>query len=89
MRTISAADANRYFSKLVREVAAGESVVVTSRGRPVARIVPVDEHGELEAQQIRSDRQRAWEEHLSHLATQPVLNIPVTWTRDQLYDDDF
>ena len=40
---ISAADANRAFSALLRRVRSGEAVVVTSHGRPVARLVPVRE----------------------------------------------
>ena len=38
MKTISAADANRYFSSLLRDVATGEVVTVVSRGKPVAVI---------------------------------------------------
>jgi len=40
-KTVSAADANRRFSQLLREVRQGSSYVVTSHGRPVARIVPL------------------------------------------------
>ena len=42
-RAISASDANQRFSELLREVQEGESFVVTSRGRPVAKVMPVDE----------------------------------------------
>ena len=41
-RTVSAADANRYFSKLLREVRDGGRVTITSHGRPVAEMVPVE-----------------------------------------------
>jgi antitoxin (DNA-binding transcriptional repressor) of toxin-antitoxin stability system len=34
MKTISAADANRHFSRVLREVSQGEHVTVVSRGRP-------------------------------------------------------
>jgi prevent-host-death family protein len=40
-KTITLSDANRAFSRCIREVEAGEEFVVTRRGRPVARIVPV------------------------------------------------
>jgi len=40
-KTVSAADAGRHFSKVLRTVLNGRSVVVTKRGKPVARIVPV------------------------------------------------
>lgn len=41
-RAISASDANQQFSRVLREVEQGESYTVTSRGKPVARIVPID-----------------------------------------------
>lgn len=41
-RAISASDANQRFSELLREVQEGESFIVTSRGRPVAKVTPVD-----------------------------------------------
>lgn len=89
MRTISAADANRYFSKLLREVSAGETVVVTSHGRPVLRMVPMDDAERGEAERVEAQRQKDWEEHIDHLRSQPAMNIPITWTRDDIYDDDF
>jgi prevent-host-death family protein len=43
-KTISAADANRRFSELLRGVREGQSYVVTSHGKVVARISPVKEN---------------------------------------------
>ncbi len=40
-RSISATDANREFSRVLGEVSAGQSFVVTAHGKPVARMVPV------------------------------------------------
>lgn len=37
---VTAADANRYFSKLLRDVRDGARVTITSHGRPVAEIGP-------------------------------------------------
>jgi prevent-host-death family protein len=42
-RAISASDANQRFSEMLREVQDGETFVVTSRGRPVARVTPIDD----------------------------------------------
>ena len=39
MKTVSARDANQHFSKLLADAEAGEEVVITRRGRPVARLV--------------------------------------------------
>ena len=38
MRTVSATLARRQLSKLLRETAVGEEVVITLRGKPVARL---------------------------------------------------
>lgn len=81
MKTVSAADANRHFSKLLREVSAGETVVVTSRGAPVARIVPIDPPPDAVAA-----RRAAWEEHFARLRDQPALNLG-RFNRDEAYDD--
>ena len=76
-KAISAAEANRKFSELLRGVREGRSYVVTSHGRPVARIEPV------EAQ----DRSKAKQALLAHLETRPVRRRPIgRWDRDELYD---
>lgn len=75
-KSISAADANRKFSQLLREVREGRSYVVTSHGRPVARIEPVEkEH----------DADRARDALLKRLRSQKAIDIG-PWTRDELYD---
>lgn len=42
-KRITATEANRRFSQLLRDVAAGTTYTVTSHGRPVAVIEPVPE----------------------------------------------
>jgi prevent-host-death family protein len=76
---VSAADANRKFSLILRGVREGHSYVVTSHGRPVARIIPAD-RGEIVATGARKVL-------LSRLERQPVVNAG-RWTRDELYEDD-
>jgi len=41
-KTVSAADANRRFSDLLRGVRKGRTYVVTSHGRPVAKLIPAE-----------------------------------------------
>ena len=41
MKAITSTEANREFSKLLRAVAHGETVQITSRGRPIATLNPV------------------------------------------------
>ena len=76
---VSAADANRRFSELLRVVREGRTVLVTSHGKPVARIVPVTEHDRT------SEGARA--ALLDRLRAEPVTNIG-RWTRDELYEDE-
>jgi prevent-host-death family protein len=78
---ISAAEANRSFSRLLRGVREGRSYVVTSHGRPIARLVPIDET------KAADDRMReaAKRELLRRLESQPPMDIG-RWTRDELYD---
>jgi prevent-host-death family protein len=77
--TVSAADANRKFSLILRGVRDGHSYVVTSHGRPVARIVPTDRH-----ESVGSGARAAL---LSRLKRQPLVHAG-RWTRDELYEGD-
>jgi prevent-host-death family protein len=43
MREIGAFEAKTHLSELLAEVEAGASVIITRRGKPVARLVPVTE----------------------------------------------
>ena len=75
---ISAADANRRFSEILRSVRDGRSVTVTSHGKPVARIVPIAAHD------TTSSGARA--ALLARLRAEPVVSIG-RWSRDELYED--
>jgi prevent-host-death family protein len=74
-RAISASEANQQFSRVLREVADGESYTVTSRGRPVARIVPIDP-------EAKSGKFTALVEKWSNKPTR----YSGPWTREDLYD---
>ncbi len=45
MKTVSARQANQAFSKLLADAAAGEEIVITRRGKPVAKLGPVAPEG--------------------------------------------
>ncbi|MSO52311.1 MAG: type II toxin-antitoxin system prevent-host-death family antitoxin [Acidobacterium sp.] len=77
--SISAATANRDFSTLLRKVRGGATFVVTSHGRPVARLVPVAAGAMLAGTAKKTLFQR--------LAAAPVLDAG-RWTRDELYEDE-
>ena len=74
---IPAAEANRSFSRLLREVQGGQSFMVTAHGKPVARIVPCDNE--------QTTRSLAREQLLERLVSQPVADIG-RWSRDELYE---
>jgi antitoxin (DNA-binding transcriptional repressor) of toxin-antitoxin stability system len=82
MKTVSARDANQGFSKLLNEVAAGEEIVITRRGEPVARLSKFD--GPV----MTPERKAAIKELMDHLRQNArPLNIG-KWTREELYDRD-
>ncbi len=77
MKTVSAREANQRFSRLLAEAAAGEEVVITRRGVPIAQLVPM----------------RPRKEDRAHAAAvrrlMKLLNFPLggaSFRRDELYD---
>lgn len=77
MKSISSADANRHFSAVLRDVRAGEEVVVVSRGKPVAKIIGVQA-----GDQTRLSAKTAL---LKRLRAQPATGVR-NWTRSDLYE---
>jgi len=77
MKTISAADANRHFSGLLRDVATGQVVTVLSRGKPVAVIGPVTRE---------SGQRRIARQSLLERLRQNEAYGARNWTRDELYE---
>lgn len=83
--TVSAADANRRFSELLRGVREqGKTFVVTSHGTPVARLAPITE-GEIAAEKARLEQAR--KALFDRLRTQE-RTVVGPWTREELYDDE-
>ncbi len=77
MKTISAADANRHFSGVLREVVNGEVITVLSRGKPVATIGPVVQES--------GQRHIARQALMSRLRQNKASGAR-NWTRDELYE---
>jgi prevent-host-death family protein len=77
VRTITAADANRRLSKLLREVSTREVFTILSRGKPVAIIGPTP--GDASA------RDAAKEALLTRLRAQRPIGTR-DWARDELYE---
>ncbi len=79
MRRVSAADANRHFSKLMRAAMQGETVIVTDRGKPAVKIEAVP------APSSDAERARAFSAFVEELRAQPVRGA-ARLTRDDFYD---
>lgn len=77
MKTVTAADANRQFSSVLREVSHGATVTVTSRGKPVATISP--------ARTDNAQRNAAKQALLSRLNKRAATGAR-NWSRDELYE---
>lgn len=75
---LTAADANRRFSEVLRGVKAGQSYVVTSQGRVVARIAPAEDS------EIRAASAKA--ALLARLRLEKTIKIG-RWSRQGLYQD--
>lgn len=76
--SVSAAEANRRFSRILRGVREGRSYLVTAHGLPVARIVP--------ARQADAVAAVARTALLARLGAQPVTVVGQGWRREDLYD---
>lgn len=77
MKTISAAEANRHFSSLLRDAATGAVITVLSRGKPVATIGP--------ANTTQGSQKSARLQLLDRLRSQKPTGAR-NWTRDELYE---
>lgn len=77
--SISAAEANRKFSEVLRTVKTGRSVTITNHGRPVAKIVPAEKEGRA----VESARAALF----ARLKKQRAVSIG-RWTREDLYEDN-
>jgi prevent-host-death family protein len=75
-KTVTATEANQRISEIMREVRAGETVTVTSRGKPILHMVPAEQEPKK-----KTDWDALW-------AKMDKMNQIVVgpWTRDELYD---
>lgn len=77
MKTVTASDANRQFSRILRDVSRGEVITVTSRGRPVAMITPAP---------VGGHRHEAARQRLLERLCQQKTTGARNWSRDELYE---
>lgn len=79
MKQVSAREANQHFSKLLAEVADGQEVVITRRGKPVARLSPVG------TAKDRKRREAAIKRMIAHLERGVNLG-GIRATRDEMHE---
>ena len=81
MRMITATEANRDFSKLLEQVAEGDTVNITKHGKIIASLVPATRTLEMMEEGKRK--------HLDELMSRkPFAHVTERGTRDELYDDN-
>ena len=74
--TLTAAEANRKFSEMLRNVRDGRSIVITVHGQPAAKLIPFD--GDI------STADGARHALLTRLRRQKAVHAG-RWTRESLY----
>ena len=82
-KSVSAREANQQFARILRDVEGGAEFLVTRRGKPVARIVPVARPGE---RQLTPEQEAALERTRRRLEKGWDLGGG-TFNRDELYDE--
>lgn len=82
MLTLSSREANQNFARVIRAAASGEEVVITRRGVPVAKVVPVKPEDDAAIQ-----RQAAIERTRERLGKGLSLGGNAWPGREALYDD--
>jgi prevent-host-death family protein len=79
---ISVTDAKAQLAELVRRAEAGDDVVLTRRGMPAVRLVPVKRLPDREA------RRKLIEEVQISAAAKATAGEPAAHSQDFLYDDE-
>ncbi len=82
-KEVALREANQQFARYVRAVEAGESFVITRRGKPIARLVPVEPGRRVLTPEQQAARARA----LERMRQGWDLGGGYKFNRDELYDD--
>lgn len=80
MRSVTAREANQSFSRIPSEAEAGEEIVITRHGKPVATLRAYRET-------VRdTDRQAALEHAIRLMENAPALGTARRFTRDEMHE---
>ena len=80
MRTVPAREANQAFSRILSLAEAGEEIVITRRGRPVATLRP------WSPPELTPERQAAIEHAIRLMENAPPLGKARRFTRDEMHE---
>lgn len=87
--TISARDANQHFAEMLGRAAAGETVVITRRGKPVATLAPYRPERAVSPEwKAAQDRLLASLERGVTIGISEAEARAWKWNRDELYERD-
>jgi prevent-host-death family protein len=84
---VNATDANQRFAELLGKAAAGETVIITKRGQPVAQLMP------YRPEAASPERKAAWDDLLAMLKRGLRSGLSDAefrawkWNREELYED--
>jgi len=80
--TISARDANQRFAEILGKAAAGETVIITRRGEPVAQLTS------YRPEAASPERRAAWDRLLALLNRGVTVGVTAAEIRDWKFDRD-
>lgn len=83
LRTVTRTEAEQQIRELLDDVARGETVIITTTGRPAFRLERM--WPEMDAEEI-ARREKAKRELLDRIGKQPALHLG-RFNRDDAYDD--
>jgi prevent-host-death family protein len=63
MKTVGSYEAKTHLPRLLSQVEKGESIIITKRGRPVARLVPANEPPKRDVRAVIEEMLRFRDEH--------------------------
>ena len=81
MKSVSAREANQSFSRVLGEAEAGEEIVITRHGKPVAVLRP------YRSAAAGDERRAAVERAIRLMENAPAIGIPATLSREEIYDE--
>ena len=83
MSTVTVRETNQHFSRILDAAARGEEVTITRRGKPVAKLAPIEVQDPAETERRTREREAA----LAFIRKGVVGGAQDPWTRDEIYDD--